>query len=288
VPTVGIVSPGAMGGALGAGLLEGGARVLATLAGRSPRTERLAQAAGLELVPDLAAVVSESEIVLSVAPPAQALAVAADVAAAARAVGARPLLVDLNATSPQSARRIEAAAAEDGLELVDGSISGPPPRGAGGATRVYLSGTRAEEVAALPFRGVATVVVRDEVGSASAVKMSTASVYKGSAALLAHALLAARRYGVLDHVLADLAAGAPALVERVEARLASATAKSARYVGEMREIAEAQEGAGLTPALFQAMAEVYSALGASPLARTAPEDLPRGASLEQVLAGLGS
>ena len=97
--------------------------------------------------------------------------------------------------SPETARAL-------GVD-VDGSISGPPPTG-GGTTRIYLSGPRAGEVAALPFDGVEVVVVGDEVGAASAVKMSTASVYKGSVALLTQALRAADHYGVLEHVLADL------------------------------------------------------------------------------------
>ena len=70
--TVGIVSPGAMGSAVGGALLRGGARVVATVAGRSERTARLADEAGLELLPSLADVVREADIVLSIVPPDQA------------------------------------------------------------------------------------------------------------------------------------------------------------------------------------------------------------------------
>ena len=112
-----------------------------------------------------------------------------------RAVRGAALVADLNAVSPETARGL-------GVD-VDGSISGPPPVAAG-TTRIYLSGPRAGEVAALPFDGVEVVVVGDEVGAASAVKMSTASVYKGSVALLTQALRAADHYGVLEHVLSDL------------------------------------------------------------------------------------
>ena len=114
------------------------------------------------------------------------------------------------------------------------------------------------EVADLPLDGVERIVVGAEVGSASAVKMSTASVYKGTSALLAQALLAADANGVLEHVLDDLRAGSPELVANVERRLANAASKSGRYVGEMHEIASTQEAAGLTPALFEAMGEVFS------------------------------
>jgi 3-hydroxyisobutyrate dehydrogenase-like beta-hydroxyacid dehydrogenase len=252
VATVGIVSPGAMGSAVGNALLRGGARVVATVAGRSERTAGLARRAQLELLPGLEAVVREADVVLSIVPPAEAEAVAAELS------GAR-IFADLNAIAPATARRISPE--------VDGSISGGPPWEAG-KTRIYLAGPRVREVASLPFEGVEVVVVGNEVGAASAVKMSTASVYKGSTALLTQALRAAEHYGVLEHVLADLGD----LARNAGRRIARAGAKSGRFVGEMREIAAAQEAAGLTPALFEAMAEVYAELARTPLAQVAPED----------------
>jgi 3-hydroxyisobutyrate dehydrogenase-like beta-hydroxyacid dehydrogenase len=256
-------------------LARGGARVVSTLAGRSERTARLAGTAPFELLPDLRAVVREADVVLSIVAPEAAPAVAADIRRAAEDEGVAPLFADLNAVSPATVRSFER-----GLDLVDGSISGPPPWKPG--TRVYLSGPRANEVAALPFEGVVRIVVGPEVGSASAVKMSTASVYKGTSALLAQALLAAHANGVLEHVLADLGSGAPELVARVERRLAVAATKAHRYVGEMREISATQQAAGLPP-LFDAVAEVYERLAATPLAHDAPEDVPAELALEDVL-----
>jgi len=87
-------------------------------------------------------------------------------------------------------------------------------------------------------------------------------------------------------VLDDLRLGAPELVARIERRLALAASKSGRYVGEMREIAATQSDAGLTPALFEAMADVYAALSETQLGRSAPEDVPSEPSLEDVLEGL--
>jgi 3-hydroxyisobutyrate dehydrogenase-like beta-hydroxyacid dehydrogenase len=283
--TVGIVSPGAMGSAVGAALVRGGAGVVVALAGRSERTRGLAEAAGLTAVAGLDEVVAEADVVLSIAPPEAARTIAYDISRAAGRVGAEPLVADLNAIAPATARALADELGAAGLDLVDGSISGPPPRRPG--TRVYLSGARADEVAELPLDGVERIVVGRDVGTASAVKMSTASVYKGTSALLAQALLAAEANGVLDHVLGDLEAGAPALVSNVERRLASAASKSGRYVGEMREIALAQSATGLTPALFEAMAEVYAALATGELARaTAPEGLPEGESLARTLERL--
>ena len=116
--------------------------------------------------------------------------------------------------------------------------------------------------------------------------MSTASVYKGTSALLAHALLAAHANGVLAYVLDDLRVGSPDVVGSAERRLASAASKSARYVGEMREIAATQEAAGLTPALFEAMAQIYAAFATSDLARSAPEEIRADLVLEEVLERL--
>jgi 3-hydroxyisobutyrate dehydrogenase-like beta-hydroxyacid dehydrogenase len=282
---VGVVSPGAMGSGVADALVRGGARVVATLDARSARTARLAGRTGLELLPDLAAVVREAEAVLSIVPPGAASAVAGDVGRAAADQRVEVLFAELNAIAPATVREIEAAAAAQGRHIVDGSISGPPPWQPG-TTRIYLSGPRADEIAALPFDGVERIVVGDEVGSASAVKMSTASVYKGSHALLIQALLAARANGVLEHVLADLGSGMPHLVANVERRLASVASKSPRYVDEMREIAASQSAAGLTPALFEAVADVYEAVAGSALALRS-DDSAQVPSLSRTLGELG-
>jgi 3-hydroxyisobutyrate dehydrogenase-like beta-hydroxyacid dehydrogenase len=274
-----------MGSALGAALARGGEGVVATVAGRSERTARLAERGGLELLPDLRSAVAAARVVLSVVPPEAATAVVSEVTRATEGLEPKPLFVDLTAIAPATALGIASRAAVSGVDVVDGSISGPPPWRSG-TTRIYLSGARAPEVAALPFDGVELVVVGDEVGLASAVKMSTASVYKGTAALLVQALLAAKANGVLEYVLADLSAGAPELLGNVEQRLASAAAKSGRYVGEMHEIAGAQAAAGLTPALFEAMADVYTAMERTPAARTNPEDVPSDLGLESLLEEL--
>jgi 3-hydroxyisobutyrate dehydrogenase-like beta-hydroxyacid dehydrogenase len=282
--TVGIVSPGAMGSAVGAAYRAGGAQVVATVAGRSERTRELARQAGLELVPDLDAVVTGAELVLSIAPPDQARAIAAGVGAAATRTGARPLVADWNAVSPATAREVERTLTAAGLELVDGSISGGPPR-ADYRTRVYLSGARAAELADAAPPWLDVRVVGDEVGLASAVKMCTASVYKGHVALLTHALSTAHANGVLAEVLDDLRDSYPRQIDRAARLLAVSATKADRYVGEMREIAATQAAAGLTPSLFEAFAEAYEAVASTPAAAAAPEDVGEPL-LEEVLTRL--
>ncbi|CAO5146450.1 hypothetical protein FAIPA1_100009 [Frankia sp. AiPs1] len=126
--TVTIVSPGAMGGALGRGYREGGARVLTCVTGRSPRTRALAH--GLELTDTLDDAVAAADVVLSIVPPGQALAAAAAIRAAATATGSRPLVADLNAVSPATVARVHEVLAAAGLpaDLFEGFAATPSGR----------------------------------------------------------------------------------------------------------------------------------------------------------------
>ena len=281
--TIGVVSPGAMGSALGRVWQAAGIAVLATVAGRSERTRALAE--GLPLAPDLDAVVIGSDVVVSVVPPGSAVATMRAVLEAARRTGATPVVADLNAVSPTTVRELAALAGSQGLDFVDGAISGGPPA-AGGDTMLYLSGPRAAGLADLATDGLRTKVVGDEPGSASAVKMCTASVYKGTTALWAQALQTAQVHGVLDVVLADLAEEFPAAAGTAGRRIAVATSKSARFVGEMEQIAQTQGAAGVGPELFTAMAAVYARLASTDLARLSPERARDLTDLEDILRRL--
>jgi 3-hydroxyisobutyrate dehydrogenase-like beta-hydroxyacid dehydrogenase len=278
---IGLVGAGYMGSGLAISLMRGGHQVATTLTGRSARTRGLVERAGIGVVPDLAALVSSAEIVLVVTPPDAAVDAARDIAAAAAATGPRPVVVDLNAIAPSTVARVAEILAGAGLDLVDGAISGAPPTTNPG-TRVFLSGPRAPEIAALHWQDVVPILVDGPIGQASAVKMSTASIHKGVAAIVTQALRAADHYGVLDTVVAALGPryADPEIV-------LTAAAKSDRYVGEMREIATAQQAAGLTPALFSALAEVYANVATTPLATGRPEDVVEDARpLADVIADL--
>ena len=266
--TIGIVSPGAMGSALGCAWQLSGARVLTTVDGRSERTRTLAH--GLELVADLDAVVARSDLVVSVVPPGAAQATMTMILDAARRAGVTPLLADVNAVSPATARELATMAASAGHAFVDGAISGGPPA-PGGDTMLYLSGERAQVLADLATDGLRTRVVGSDPGSASAVKMCTASVYKGTTALWAQALQTAQAHGVLDVVMADLAGAFPGTAANAGRLIAVATSKSERFVAEMEQIAETQGHAGASPELFEGMAAVYARLSRTPLAKLSPE-----------------
>jgi 3-hydroxyisobutyrate dehydrogenase-like beta-hydroxyacid dehydrogenase len=283
---IGLVGAGHMGSGLGWALREGGHDVLTSLAGRSPRTRRLAENAGLRIAPHLTDVVAEADVILVVTPPGAAVDAATEIATTAasprvaerlaRMVPAQPLVVDLNAISPMTAGTVAGVVTAAGFDFVDGSISGPPPTVRPGA-RLYLSGPRATDVADLRWTHATPVVVGDTIGAASAVKMSTASVYKGLTGLVAQALRAAAAHGVLEPVMADLGEG-----YATPYQVALAATKAHRYVAEMHEIARSQSAAGLTPSLFEAFAEVWADIADRPLADGQPETLPHDITARQV------
>jgi 3-hydroxyisobutyrate dehydrogenase-like beta-hydroxyacid dehydrogenase len=177
---------------------------------------------------------------------------------------------------------MEQVAAMLGVDTVDGSISGAPPNVRADG-RIYLSGPRAYEVAGLAWRSVKPIVVGDRIGTASAVKMCTASVYKGLSGLMTQALRAAKHYDVAEHVLADLTEGGG---YRPARQVTMAATKAWRFVGEMHEIAAAQQAAGLPGELFEAMAMVFADLARTELAEGDPEAVDPAVDVAEVLARL--
>lgn len=247
--TIGLLHPGEMGAAVGKCLAGAGHRVLWVPEGRSEATKERAEAAGLTGV-TMAEIITRSAVILSVCPPHAALDVARDVA------GYGGLFVDANAISPATAGEVAAIAAAGGACYADGGIIGPPPA-APGSTRLYLSGPRAAEVAAL-FGGTAVEArVVPPPGTASAVKMAYASWTKGSAALLLAARALARAEGVESVLLEEWSRSQPGLEKRGEGADRAAAAKGWRWIGEMEEIAAAMAAARLPEGFHQAAAEIY-------------------------------
>ena len=242
---IGLLHPGEMGAAIGDALRQSGHEVLWVSAGRSAATAE--RAAGFVDVGSLDRLVERAQVILSVCPPHAAADVAAAVA------DADALFVDANAISPATARAIATRAER----FVDGGIIGPPPRNAG-TTRLYLSGARAAEVADL-FEGTAVDarVVSDEIGDASAVKMTYAAWTKGTAALLLAIRAVADAEGVTEPLLEEWRLSLPELPDSVERAARSAAAKGWRWVGEMEEIAATFAAAGQPDGFHRAAAEVY-------------------------------
>ncbi|MGV9558231.1 DUF1932 domain-containing protein [Streptomyces sp. NPDC003401] len=253
---VGILHPGDMGASVAAQAMAGGARVWWLPAGRSAATRRRADGIGLRAAAGPRELVESCEVVLSVCPPAAALAVAEEVAGA----GFRGVYVDANAVSPQRMAHITEVLADGGATVVDGGITGPPPREPG-ASRLYLSGDAGAvaRVAAL-FAGtaLAPVPLAGPVGRASALKLSFAAYNKIAYALAAQACALADGHGVLDELI-ELTAGAlPGTPVAGPERLAGAGRKAWRWEPEMAEIARACAQVGLPTGFADAAAETFA------------------------------
>jgi 3-hydroxyisobutyrate dehydrogenase-like beta-hydroxyacid dehydrogenase len=251
--TVGLVHPGQMGASIGGALRERGVAVVWASQGRSPQSSARAIDAGLTDVGTLAALATKADIVVSICPPDAALETARSVTAA----GFTGTYLDANAVSPATAAEIATVV---GSGFVDGDIIGGPAR-PGGTTRLYLSGARAAEVAAL-FAGsdqVSTQVLDGPPNAASSLKMCYAAWTKGTAALLIAIRSAAATLGVEDALLAEWARSQPDLTARSEGA-ASTAPKAWRFVGEMEEIAHSFRDAGLPDGFARAAAEIYQRL----------------------------
>jgi len=279
--TVGILSPGDMGHAVGQRLREHGLRVIANLSDRSERTRQLASKAGIEEVSSYEALVKEADIVLSILVPAQAGAAAQAVADSLNETGAEPLFADCNAIAPQTTRQIGRVVEDAGGRFVDASIIGPPPRREG-TTRFYASGTHAKQLARLNEYGLDVPVVSERIGDASAVKMCYAGLTKGLTALCTELLVAAEALGVRRALLEEYGTSQAAMLQRMEGGLPGMPPKSRRWVGEMEEIAATMASVGLTPKFHEAAADMYRFVGGTSLADRTPED-PEEPNLEEML-----
>ncbi|MCX4703586.1 NAD(P)-dependent oxidoreductase [Streptomyces sp. NBC_01373] len=252
---VGIVHPGAMGAQVAAQVRAAGSRVWWLPQGRSAETRRRAAELGLLPAGSMAELTAECTLLLSVCPPAAALDVARQTAAA----GFEGVYVDANAVSPRRMAQIAEALHGTGATLVDGGITGPPPREAG-TTRLYLSGhdTVVSGVRALFDATLLTpVVLAGPVGRASALKLAFAAYNKISYALAAEACALAEDHGVLDDLLDVAAHLLPDTPLARPEQLASAGPRAWRWEPEMREIAEAWRGSGLTGSFADAAADTF-------------------------------
>ena len=258
IRTVGILSPGEMGSGVGEVLHQHGLRLLTCLAGRGAASRERAARAGLEDTPDLEALVSACDVLLSIVPPAVAGAVADQIATAVRATRANLVYADCNAIAPGTARAIGQTITDAGARFADAGIIGPPPTRPG--NRIFTSGPGAHELSELGKYGLDIRVLEGEVGKASGLKMCYAATTKGLQALGAELLVAARLLGVEEQLRAEQNQGGDlAAVRRfVESALPNMPPKAYRWVGEMEEIARCFEDLGLPGRLMLGAADVYA------------------------------
>lgn len=282
-PIIGIISPGDMGHAIGAVLVQHGLRVLTNLQDRSARTVALARQAGMLDVANDETLVREADILLSVLVPAQALILAERMAVAVRATGSELLFADCNAISPRTALSIERLLSEAGAQVVDVGIIGAPPRVGRAETRLYASGPGAARLAILNEYGLDVRVIGPQAGQASGLKMCYASLTKGLTALATQAMTAGEALGLTETLTGELRESQVELFGWFERQVPRMPPKAYRWVGEMEEIARTFSDLGLPPQMLEGAAALYRLLERTELGAETPEERHRGQTLAEVV-----
>jgi 3-hydroxyisobutyrate dehydrogenase-like beta-hydroxyacid dehydrogenase len=262
---IAIIGFGEAGSILGADLAARGAEVVTydiLLEATAARTAMAAKAqrAGVRIAASTVAAVGGADLVISAVTASSSHAVASE---ASRALRAGQIFLDINSCSPATKRASAATVTASGADYVEAAVMAPvPPQRLG--VPMLLGGPRAALIApALRALGLNATPIADRIGVASAVKMCRSVLIKGLEALAVESLLAARRCGAEQEVLASLAATFPNMgwLESLPDYLVSRVAEHGRRrAAEMREVARTLQDVGIEPTMALATATRQDAL----------------------------
>ncbi|GIZ39826.1 hypothetical protein CKM354_000319400 [Cercospora kikuchii] len=299
---IGIISIGDMGLGIAKMLIAHGFNVITNATGRSEATRNRAQQNSIEIVSDDITLANQTDYILSIVPPSEALSTATRVVAAISSPEfqkrTHPLyFIDLNATSPARARHIASLFDQtSSSRVIDGGIIGAPPKlkedGTWTRPSIPLSGPHSLHDAPQHGAALASVLnarhVNDTIGTATGLKMCFASLSKGFIALAIQSFTAASNMGVLSELQSELDAFAPSVRQRAETGLVSMPPKAYRWIDEMQEIAttfEEDGGFSKDESPFRGIAEIYNLVAhATPLGDETVDNRVRGKSAEDVAA----
>jgi L-threonate 2-dehydrogenase len=214
-------------------------------------------------------------------PPANAYAFGERIVSLLRHIDTELLFVDCNAIAPRTAQALDQILTGAGASFVDAGIIGPPPRLDGEGPRLYVSGTRTEDVALLNEYGLDVRVLGPRSGRASGLKMCYASVTKGLTALATEALVAGRAMGLQEALLAEFQ-DLPAF-RSIKRSVPGMPPKAYRWVGEMQEIARTFTDLGLSPQMPEGAAALYNFVEGTELGLETPEQRRLGQTLKEVI-----
>jgi len=215
---------------------------------------------GVRACESLAECVHNAELVISAVTASSSLDVARD---ASKTLRAGQVLMDINSVSPGTKRADAAHVERSGAQFVESAVMAPvPPQRL--KVQMLLGGRYAAELAPrLNAIGMNATAVSESVGVASAVKMCRSVMIKGIEALAVECLIAARRYGAEDAVLASLDATYPQMGwrEKLPDYLVSRVAEHGRRrAEEMREVAQTLRDVGVNPMMAEATANRQDSL----------------------------
>ncbi|MGJ3261212.1 MAG: DUF1932 domain-containing protein [Rhodospirillales bacterium] len=279
IKTIAILMPGDMGHGVSLVLREHGLETITSLAGRSERSHALAAAGRVRDAGELDATVAEADMILSILPPAAALGLAENVAAAMGRTGKTPVYVDCNAISPGTATQAGEKITSEGATFIDAGIIGLAPNKSKN-TRFYVSGPDVTPMTGLNGMGFQVLPLGDEIGRASAMKMVYAAATKGSWTLWTAVLLTAARNGLLDDLIAEFGHSQQQMLENMRGKISALPADSARWVGEMEEIAKTFGEAGVTSGFHEGAAWIFELLSETPYAAETRQNMDTSRTME--------
>jgi putative dehydrogenase len=256
---IGVIAQGMMGAGVGRRLHESGATVRTLLTGRSQASAERAKAAGMAPTANEHELLAGADFFLSILPPGEAETLAQQLAPALKALDRKPVYVDCNAVSPQTAARIGEIVAPTGAHFVDAGIIGGPPR-PGYSPTMYASGPTAGQTAVLRDWGIDWRVINGPIGAASALKMSYAGITKGTTAIASAMLLGAARFGCAEALIAELTESQPEMLARFREGIPRMYDKAYRWVAEMEEISAFLEKNPPSRDIYAAVARLYAYL----------------------------
>lgn len=214
-------------------------------------TQSRATAHGIALLPSIDELVRQCDCILSIVPPRDAIITAQKFGNAPSLQLRKSTLyyLDLNATSPSTAREIDSLFAEkQQVCFIDGGIIGGPPHpkmeaspspGIGSTwdyPSIVVSGP--EKLPDTKLSEVLNINHLDgPIGMATGLKMCFASTTKGLFALAIQSYTTAHRLGVLKELRTMMSQHNPAVLSVCDKGVTGMPPKAYRWVHEMQEIA---------------------------------------------------
>ena len=273
-----------MGSGVGGILVRSGLRVITSLKGRSEASSTRAAEQGIVDVGSLDDVVASSDLMLSILVPSEALVFAASAAESIVRTNSHVAFADCNAVSPATGVKIGKIITAAGGMFIDAGIIGGSPR-TGAIPRFYASGEHAGILAELDGKGISVPVMRGAIGRASGLKMLYAALTKGTAALHASTLMAAKSLGLFDDLIHELEQSQSGTLTAM-GRVNSISAQAFRWIGEMEEIASTFEDAGVTPNIHAGAAETFQKISDSSIGRERVGTVDQDRTLEDTVAAM--
>ena len=265
-------------------MVRSGLRVITSLKGRSEASSTRAAEQGIVDVGSLDDVVASSDLMLSILVPSEALAFAASAAESIVRTNSHVAFADCNAVSPATGVKIGKIITAAGGVFIDAGIIGGSPK-TGAIPRFYASGEHAGILAELDGKGISVPVMRGAVGRASGLKMLYAALTKGTAALHASTLMAAKSLGLFDDLIHELEQSQSGTLTAM-GRVNSISAQAFRWIGEMEEIASTFEDAGVTPNIHAGAAETFQKISDSSIGRERVGTVDQDRTLEDTVAAM--